>query len=69
MSEITFNSTENEGIKRVALLVACLASFFTPFMGTSVNIALPIIGANLGSDAIILNWVMYGFILTDGEFK
>jgi len=64
MSEITNNSTENEGLKKVALLVACLASFFTPFMGTSVNIALPTIGANFGADAILLNWVIYGFILT-----
>ncbi len=64
MSETTNNNTENEGLKRVALLVACLASFFTPFMGTSVNIALPTIGANFGADAILLNWVMYGFILT-----
>jgi len=58
------NNETNDGIKMVALLVASLASFFTPFMGTAVNIALPTIGANFGADAILLNWVMNGFILT-----
>lgn len=64
MSENINNKSKNNGIKTVALLVASLASFFTPFMGTAVNIALPTIGANFGADAIILNWVMNGFVLT-----
>ena len=46
MSE-NIDKTINDGIKRVALLVACLASFFTPFMGTSVNIALPLLEQTL----------------------
>jgi EmrB/QacA subfamily drug resistance transporter len=64
MSDNISNRTENDGMKMVALLVASLASFFTPFMGTAVNIALPTIGTNFGADAIVLNWVMNGFILT-----
>ena len=63
------NNETNDGIKMVALLVASLASFFTPFMGTAVNIALPTIGANFGADAILLNWVMNGFILTAAIFS
>ena len=64
MSENIDYRNNNDGIKMVALLVASLASFFTPFMGTAVNIALPTIGANFGADAILLNWVMNGFVLT-----
>jgi EmrB/QacA subfamily drug resistance transporter len=54
---------QNDGLKIIALLVASIASFFTPFMGTSVNIALPTIAATFGADAITLNWVMNGFLL------
>ena len=30
--------------KKVALMIAMLAAFFVPFMGSSVNIVLPSIG-------------------------
>ncbi|NYB51133.1 MAG: MFS transporter [Methanobacteriaceae archaeon] len=55
-------------VKIAALLVASIASFFTPFMGTSVNIALPTIGIDFGADAIILNWVTNGFLLAAAIF-
>jgi hypothetical protein len=60
MSENSPN--QNDGLKIIALLVASIGSFFTPFMGTSVNIALPNIAATFGADAITLKWVMNGFI-------
>jgi len=55
-------------IKIAALLAATIASFFTPFMGSSVNIALPSIGMDFGADAIILNWVTNGFLLAAAIF-
>jgi EmrB/QacA subfamily drug resistance transporter len=55
-------------IKIAALLAATIASFFTPFMGSSVNIALPTIGLDFGADAIILNWVTNGFLLAAAIF-
>lgn len=67
MPENTVNGS-NEGIKFAALLIATIASFFTPFMGTSVNIALPVIGAEFGADAILLNWVVNGFLLAAAIF-
>ena len=67
MSENNVNGTD-DGIKLVALVVASIASFFTPFMGTSVNLALPAIGANFGADAILLNWVVNGFLLAAAIF-
>lgn len=62
------NKSSNDGIKMAALLVATIASFFTPFMGSSVNIALPAIGIDFGADAIILNWVTNAFLLAAAIF-
>jgi len=62
-------ATSSDGnIKIVALLVASIASFFAPFMATSVNIALPAIGTFFGSDAIILNWITMGYLLASAIF-
>jgi MFS family permease len=41
-------------LERVTLLVAGLASFLTPFMGASTNVALPAIGRAFGLDAAAL---------------
>ncbi len=60
-------STDDE-LKIVALLVASVASFFTPFMASSVNIALPTMGAFFGADAIILNWITNGYLLAAAIF-
>ncbi len=49
--------TVTPAIKRSALLVATLASFLTPFMGASINIAIPVIGKEFALNAILLNWV------------
>lgn len=65
MAEAT---SSDDNIKIVALLVASIASFFAPFMATSVNIALPAIGAFFGSDAIILNWITMGYLLASAIF-
>lgn len=61
-------TSSNDAIKIVALLVACIASFFSPFMASSVSLALPSIGAFFGSDAIILNWVTNGYLLAAAIF-
>ena len=66
-AESTPKSDKNQ-IKIAALLVACIASFFTPFMGSSINIALPTIGADFGADAVLLNWVTNGFLLAAAIF-
>ncbi|KAF0120985.1 MAG: transport protein, partial [bacterium] len=50
--------------KNSALLVATLASFLTPFMGSSVNIALPSIGKEFfAMDAVLLSWVATAYLL------
>ncbi|MDH3198220.1 MAG: MFS transporter, partial [Candidatus Krumholzibacteria bacterium] len=44
-------------------MVATLASFLGPFMGSSVNVALPSIGRDLGLSAVLLGWVNTAFLL------
>lgn len=45
------------------LLIAMAASFLTPFMGSSVNVALPSIGRDLGLGALAMGWVQTAFLL------
>ncbi len=54
--------------KRYALLIATLASFLTPFMGSSVNIALPSIGSEFKIDAVLLSWVATSYLLAAAMF-
>lgn len=46
------------------LLITLLAAFLMPFMGSSINIALPSIGKEFNLDAILLSWVATAFILS-----
>ncbi|HWR91137.1 MAG TPA: MFS transporter, partial [Desulfobacterales bacterium] len=46
-----------------ALLVATLGSFLTPFMLSSVNIALPAIGKHFQADAVLLSWVATAYLV------
>jgi EmrB/QacA subfamily drug resistance transporter len=61
-------TTEDTSIKRAALLVATLASFLTPFMLSSINIALPAIGGEFRMSAILLSWVPTSYILAAAMF-
>ena len=54
--------------QKVALAIATLAAFFIPFMGSSVNIALPTIGEEFGMDAVSLSWVATSFLLAAAMF-
>jgi EmrB/QacA subfamily drug resistance transporter len=54
--------------KRTALLVAVLASFLTPFMVSSVNVALPALGGEFGMTAVTLSWVPTSYLLAAAMF-
>ncbi len=51
-----------------ALIVATLTSFLTPFMGSSVNIALPSIGKEFGMHAVSLSWISTSYLLAAAMF-
>jgi len=54
--------------RQAALLVTTVGSFLTPFMGSSIAIALPSIGRDLAMDAILLGWVATTYILASVMF-
>jgi EmrB/QacA subfamily drug resistance transporter len=58
----------DRSIRLAALLVATLANFLTPFMSSAVNIALPAIGAEFATSAILLSWVPTAFLLAAAMF-
>jgi EmrB/QacA subfamily drug resistance transporter len=49
--------------KNVALLIAAMSSFITPFTASSVNIALPSIDRELLLNALELSWVATAYLL------
>jgi EmrB/QacA subfamily drug resistance transporter len=51
-------------LKRSVLAVTAIASFLTPFMGSSVNLALPAIGREFGVNAVTLNWIISSYMLS-----
>jgi EmrB/QacA subfamily drug resistance transporter len=54
--------------QRAATIIAGLASFLAPFMGSSINIALPSIGRQFSADALTLSWVATGYLLAAAVF-
>ena len=50
-------------LKKSALIIATLNSFITPFMGSSINIALPAIEKDLQVDAVLLSWIATAYLL------
>lgn len=54
--------------KRPALIVTTLGAFIIPFMGSSVNIALPSIGREFKLDVLMLSWVTTSYLLAIAVF-
>lgn len=49
------------------LLVCTMAAFATPFMGSSLNLAIPAIGRELEGNLVQLNWVVTSFLLASAS--
>jgi EmrB/QacA subfamily drug resistance transporter len=49
--------------RRTVLIVSTAAAFLTPFMGASLNIALPTIGREFNMNAVALGWVATTYLL------
>jgi len=67
-------STEQAGVpgprvsKGAVLFVTAMASFLTPFMGSSINIALPTIGREFNAGAFSLSWISTAYLLAAAMF-
>ncbi len=54
--------------KRTALTLATISSFTTPFLMSSINVALPTIGRIFEMHAVLLSWVATSYILSSVVF-
>ncbi len=73
LSLVIFLLSKKEYMKRFsnktyALIITSLASFLTPFMLSSVNIALPKIGDEFSLNAILLSWIATSYTLASAMF-
>lgn len=50
--------------KKILLAISMLASFISPFMGASVNIALPKISQEFAMNAVSMSWIPMSFLLS-----
>jgi EmrB/QacA subfamily drug resistance transporter len=54
---------ESKTAPGMVLLVTTIGAFLSSFAGSSVNVALPSLGASLGLNGLSLNWVTTAFVL------
>lgn len=54
--------------KRYALILAMLSSFFTPFVSSSINVALPTIADEFHMTAVTMSWVATSYLLSAAAF-
>lgn len=67
MEDQTQNRTPVSNHK-TALIIASVSAFIGPFMGSSINIALPEIGKSFSMNAITLGWVATSYLLAASVF-
>lgn len=59
---------QDASIKKYALITVTMASFLIPFMGSAVNLAIPSIGGDFNSSALLLSWVVSSYLLASAAF-
>jgi len=57
----------NHGL--IVLLAATISLFFSAFMASGINVAIPLINEEFQADAILLSWVVTAQLLTIGIFQ
>jgi EmrB/QacA subfamily drug resistance transporter len=60
--------SNNPTTQSVALLVAALSSFLTPFMASAMNVALRAVGSEFSMSAVLLGWVGTSYLLAAAVF-
>lgn len=59
---------QDPAIKKYTLITVMVASFTTPFMGSAINLAIPSIGRQFDSSALLLSWVVSSYLLSSAAF-
>jgi MFS family permease len=68
LDKMDLDRTDDKIVRNSALLVVALGSFLIPFMGSSLNIALPLIQSDLNVNIILLSWIPTVFVLASAAF-
>jgi len=55
-------------LQSAVLAVVMVTSFLAPFMGSSINLAIPAIGTEFNGTAMLLSWVVAGYLLASAAF-
>lgn len=55
--------------QKVTVLVAVITSFVTTFTSSALNLSVPDIGAEFHVSAVLIGWIVTGFILTSAAFS
>lgn len=58
----------DRSLRRTALAVSMVSSFLTPFMASSLNVAMPLIGREFGLRAVTLAWILTIYTLAAAMF-
>jgi EmrB/QacA subfamily drug resistance transporter len=61
-------NNDNIAQEKVTLLVVMSTSFLVPFIGSAVNLALPSLGSEFHSSALLLSWVVTSYLLASAAF-
>jgi EmrB/QacA subfamily drug resistance transporter len=59
---------EDRSKEKAALFTVMTTSFMVTFMGSSVNLALPAMGHDFGSNAVMTSWIITAYILSSAVF-
>lgn len=62
------NQTDDKTGQKVVLFVTTVTTILTPYMSSSINIALPSIGKEFDLDAVTLSWVATIYLLASAVF-
>ncbi len=59
---------QDPSLKKYTFITVMVASFSTPFLAGSINLAIPSIGREFNSSALLLSWVVSSFLLSTAAF-
>jgi EmrB/QacA subfamily drug resistance transporter len=58
----------NNNSRAVILIIVTIGTFLNPFTGSSINLALPLIGEEFAIDAVMLSWIPAAYLLSTAIF-
>ncbi|MDD1710754.1 MAG: MFS transporter [Methanoregulaceae archaeon] len=58
----------NSDSRGVILIIVTIGTFLNPFTGSSINLALPLIGEEFAIDAVMLSWIPAAYLLSTAIF-